>query len=798
MKFNLFVNVRPVLAIVNGTNITTPKPYYVYLVKASLSERNYDHWLCGGAIVSKDFVITSAACVEDVDYIYVIAGYSKYVVDEELETDQCTKKMKKRVVYTCVPVSYNFDFDRLEKWSYIDIALAKVESPYDFEDTTYERLCSYKPAIIPINYDPKYQTTDVDSMVMGFGHKSLWRQHGDLENYNSPFLQFSPTLIMNKKDCMKEYQVYPNMTYIIEQYMICTLGKGNIGDGGDPINENFTKLEGCPPAGSRRKGTDDLCEDYNDKDFNFRRKNDKIYNYTTYEYIKHAAHLRYSNFTRRNGICQNDHGGPLVTWVGSREIIIGIASVFKINEENACIGPFLYTSTQCNSAFLDCVLNNPYWLDKPGDAKPVETNKTKTRGGRLDLCDSPPSVKGFDIVKNHISWKDHPAGPAQNELQPETQEFERRIVTEQNYVRNENAELNQQYDPNQQFAANNHYSGQQHQTNEEFSRQQEAVNVQFSERQKYVSNSQYVASQNSAAYAQVPARETNVANEQNNAVTKVAARQRFKVIQTNANREQSISQKYLRIGNPNEQNVQLDPNQQNYQHPEIIRIEHNQQNPVNLQFHSFSPNSEYQQLPQDQESRMYAFRQQNNENGQFNPNQQNVANVPFGPNTEYSQVSSNQQVVPNVPRQQFIANEQFFPYQQTIPNVQFAIDHQSTANRQTVYNNLLSTGNLQFAPNTGNLADVKNGPGQQNIVNRQQIAVFGNRIASKNKENIQYYIRARYYPEIEGFPNDYRIPQERYQGSRMVARIGDEFGDANYALSYQATMPPQNLPYGYG
>ncbi|CAH1641523.1 unnamed protein product [Spodoptera littoralis] len=818
------MHIPPSLAIVNGTNITTAKPYYVYLVKASLSERNYDHWLCGGAIVTKDFVITSAACVEDVDYLYVIAGYNKYIVDEELETDECTKKMKKRVIYTCVPVSYNFDFDLLEKWSYIDIALVKVDSPFDFEDPVYEQLCSYKPAIIPINYDPKYQVTNVDTMVMGFGHKSIWREHGDLDNYNVPFLQFSPTLIMDKKECMKEYSVYPNMSYIIEQYMICTLENGNINDKGEQINEDFTKMEGCVPAGARKNGPDDLCEDYNDKEFKFRRNNDKIYYYTSYEYIKRAAHLRYSNLTRRNGICQNDHGGPLVTWVGSREVIIGIASVFKITEENACIGPFLYTSTQCNSAFLDCVLNNPYWVDKTGatrlekstpkpdpipDPKP---NPNPTYRRRLDLCDSPPSVKGFDIVRNHISWKDHPSGPAQNELHPETQEFEKPVVPGEKYVRNENAD--QQYDATQKFAANKQYSGQQYQTNEEFLKQQEAA--KSVEKQKSAANAaQYVERQNSAQYA---AMQTNTANEQN----ENASRQRYAVIQNNAGNEQSVgSQNYLRIGNPYEQNRQLDPNQpsagnnqfQNYQqNPQPVQFDGNQKNPINVQFNPNPPNSAYEQFQPNQQhtedrpfqynqqNGMYALNQQNTGKGQ-----QNVANEPYVSNIGNVQYSLNQQVMSNgqfAPNQQLKANEQFNPNQQSIPNGQVVTNQQNTANAQYIYNS--QKGN-QFAPDTGNLANMQNGPNQQYAVNKQYTAnqqVVGKQVMknTNNNQNIQYYIKDRYHPEeeLEDFPSDYRIPPERYQGNRMVARIGDEYGDANYALVNQATMPPQNLPYGYG
>lgn len=75
----------------------------VYLVKAPISENGYDFWLCGGALVTSDFVVTSAACIKDVEYLYVVAGYKKYITDEEIETDPCTSKMKKKVIYTCYP-----------------------------------------------------------------------------------------------------------------------------------------------------------------------------------------------------------------------------------------------------------------------------------------------------------------------------------------------------------------------------------------------------------------------------------------------------------------------------------------------------------------------------------------------------------------------------------------------------------------------------------------------------------------------------------------------------------------------
>lgn len=54
---------------------------------------------------------------------------------------------------------------------------------------------------------------------------------------------------------------------------------------------------------------------------------------------------------------QNDHGGPLITWVGGREILIGVASVFMLRDDS-CVGPYLYTSTNCNGLFLGCILRS--------------------------------------------------------------------------------------------------------------------------------------------------------------------------------------------------------------------------------------------------------------------------------------------------------------------------------------------------------------------------------------------------------------------------------------------------------
>lgn len=86
-----------------SSEVNEKKISQVYLVESRISPMEYDEWICGGALVTCDFIVTSAACVEDVKHLYAIAGYEKYVSKEEIYKDKCTSKMKKKIVFTCIP-----------------------------------------------------------------------------------------------------------------------------------------------------------------------------------------------------------------------------------------------------------------------------------------------------------------------------------------------------------------------------------------------------------------------------------------------------------------------------------------------------------------------------------------------------------------------------------------------------------------------------------------------------------------------------------------------------------------------
>lgn len=75
----------------------------VYFVKSEKSAVKYTDWVCAGALVSKLYIVTAAACLEDVQYLYAVAGLTVLVEHQKINEHLCTKLYKRKVIYTCVP-----------------------------------------------------------------------------------------------------------------------------------------------------------------------------------------------------------------------------------------------------------------------------------------------------------------------------------------------------------------------------------------------------------------------------------------------------------------------------------------------------------------------------------------------------------------------------------------------------------------------------------------------------------------------------------------------------------------------
>lgn len=69
---------------------------------------------------------------------------------------------------------YNFTYNRYEDWAYIDIALAKVETPYKF-DRKIAPECTWIPNSIDLSYDYRHVQPGSDAMVLGWGSAGHWR-----------------------------------------------------------------------------------------------------------------------------------------------------------------------------------------------------------------------------------------------------------------------------------------------------------------------------------------------------------------------------------------------------------------------------------------------------------------------------------------------------------------------------------------------------------------------------------------------------------------------------------------------
>ncbi|XP_064074795.1 uncharacterized protein LOC135194101 [Vanessa tameamea] len=280
--------------------------------------------------------------------MYAISGYNKYVKDSEIDTNTCTKHMKKRIVYTCLPEAYGLVYDQLEEWSKLDIALVKVDQKYKFKDRSYIQYCAYMPTKINVNFDIKFEEAGRKAIMLGWGHVIKWREIEDKTDYNQNTLRYASTTIFSKKEC-KNYFDKPNLTDLIDNFMICTYEPGDLDDKGQVKRyrrKHIINLNDTTETAKRTVETDET------KVF---QGQDNI-----------TSSSMMFNATRRQGICQNDHGGPLISWVEGAEYIIGVASVFRVNSKSECIGPYLFTSTARNRIFIDCVLNekNPAQNEK--------------------------------------------------------------------------------------------------------------------------------------------------------------------------------------------------------------------------------------------------------------------------------------------------------------------------------------------------------------------------------------------------------------------------------------------------
>ncbi|KAJ8715580.1 hypothetical protein PYW07_010062 [Mythimna separata] len=331
-----------------GNESILGKKYLVYFVKSAYSEVENDGWLCAGAIVSPSQILTAAACLVEVDRIYAIAGSKKYINGRDIEKDKCANTWKKKVVKISVPKEYATSTAKEVEWMNVDIGVATVHEPYKFNDESYLTHCSYAPNNIKINFDKYNEQENVRAIALGWGGKQVKNIKVIEKAEGKPkLLQEATTTIIKKTFCSK---LKNGSTELVNQYLLCASGNGFLGENDDESISNSTYEEQPTDATKNMNESNEMSS----------RKSTLLVT------------------------CQNDHGGPLTTWIGAEEVILGVALNGICNPNFDCVGPRIYVSTAATAKIIKCLL---------------ETNETKRK-----ICNDQIVDKRYQVTDVEIKW----------------------------------------------------------------------------------------------------------------------------------------------------------------------------------------------------------------------------------------------------------------------------------------------------------------------------------------------------------------------------------------------------------
>lgn len=365
--------------ILNGKPAGETRPYMVYLraaqgVESKITESD---WLCSGVIIHERYILTSAACIEDVKNFYVVSGLNKWYPFSE-KTDECINNGAKKAVWKCVPKEYFFDGDEFDniRWMVGDIAVVKVEDNFNFQRKI--RGCDYIPKKVFYNN----QSIDLEKggtvgSLAGWGTVDRFTTEVTERINNSRDLLETDTVILSKKTCLKSWD--PRYHFVINDYMICTR------DNDDEETMSAICLErevSCKELEYSRE---------NEEPEQDRRRMIIVPSDLEVDTAAHLDSRRKGQRVTSGGFCENDHGGPLIVGRGQSSVVVGVMSACRTKQiTKKCYGPYLYTSVYKYRHLIACAIEKEL---EPTCKMLLRTTKTR-------------------MVETLFDWSQHSYGPA--------------------------------------------------------------------------------------------------------------------------------------------------------------------------------------------------------------------------------------------------------------------------------------------------------------------------------------------------------------------------------------------------
>ncbi|XP_075986550.1 uncharacterized protein LOC142983510 [Anticarsia gemmatalis] len=387
---SILKNLNETRRIINGYEVTDNMPYMVFLKlpQNNKKQKDYRTWLCGGVIIHEEYILTSAACIEDAEHFYVVSGTYKYADEDDRYNNPCIKNGAKKAIWKCVPKNYVFDGHENDniRWMNNDIAVVKIEDGFDF--TRRIRGCDFIPK--PVCYNNQSQTLENPGTIVtiaGWGTTSRYNDWVNRRKENQQTLLAAQVEIIVKTRCKRRWGTrYHN---IIDNYMICSK---DIGQSMSEIcNEKYVDCQDIS-----YDDDEDLRRDTNVHVQKTEKIPTNLMMHSAYHNDTKNAVVRRAGGSIDGGFCENDHGGPLIYGSGVNSMVIGVISACLVKERsNKCYGPFLYTSVYKNRQFISCAI-----------FKEVEPKCRRQ------------FRSGITHEEKVLSWKNHPDGPAKNELGP--------------------------------------------------------------------------------------------------------------------------------------------------------------------------------------------------------------------------------------------------------------------------------------------------------------------------------------------------------------------------------------------